>query len=37
VTPYLRLDFTLPGDVTDYAISVRFDDHGNVQGIEMES
>ena len=30
-------DFTLPGDLTDYVISVRFDDNGDVQGIEMES
>lgn len=30
-------DFTLPGDVTDYVISVRFDDDGAVGDISMES
>ncbi len=30
-------DFTLPGDVTDYVISVRFDDDGEVQEVGMES
>ncbi|MGD9366414.1 MAG: DUF2004 domain-containing protein [Desulfobacteraceae bacterium] len=30
-------DFTLPGEVTDYVVSVRFDDHGNVEDITMES
>ena len=31
------LDFTLPGDVTNYLISVEFDDAGNVAGVAMES
>lgn len=30
-------DFTLPGEVTDYVVSVHFDDSGNIDGIEMES
>jgi hypothetical protein len=30
-------DFTLPGDVTNYVISVRFDDKGKVDEISMES
>lgn len=30
-------DFTLPDDVTDYVISVRFDDAGEVKEISMES
>ncbi len=30
-------DFTLPGDVTNYVISVRFDEGGEVQEVEMES
>jgi hypothetical protein len=30
-------DFSLPGDVTQYVISVRFDEDGEVEGIEMES
>ena len=30
-------DFTLPDDVTQYVISVRFDDAGNVEDISMES
>lgn len=30
-------DFTLPGDVTDYVIAVRFDESGNVESVEMES
>jgi hypothetical protein len=30
-------DFTLPGEVTDYVISVRFDDNGEVGEISMES
>ena len=31
------LDFTLPGDVTDYVVTVHFDDSGNVDEISMES
>lgn len=31
------LDFTLPGDVTNYLISVEFDEAGNVAGVAMES
>src|SRR5262245_17659315 len=30
-------DFTLPDQVTDYVISVRFDDGGDVSEITMES
>ncbi|MUI16138.1 DUF2004 domain-containing protein [Massilia dura] len=30
-------DFSLPDDVTDYVISVRFDDSGEVENISMES
>jgi hypothetical protein len=30
-------DFTLPGKVTDYVISVHFDDAGKIQEISMES
>lgn len=30
-------DFTLPNDVTDYVISVRFDETGKVEDISMES
>ena len=30
-------DFTLPGDVTDYQISVHFDDTGTIDIISMES
>jgi hypothetical protein len=29
-------DFTLPDNVTDYVISVHFDDDGNVDDIRME-
>lgn len=30
-------DFTLPGDVTDYVVSVRFGESGEVEEISMES
>jgi len=30
-------DFTLPGNVTNYVISVRFDEGGQVEDISMES
>jgi hypothetical protein len=30
-------DFTLPGEVTNYVVSVRFDDAGSVDEISMES
>lgn len=30
-------DFALPGNVTDYVISVSFDDEGNIENIAMES
>jgi hypothetical protein len=30
-------DFTLPDDATNYLISVRFDEDGDVSGISMES
>ncbi len=30
-------DFTLPGDVTDYVISVRFNKDGEIEDISMES
>jgi hypothetical protein len=32
-----HFDFSLPGAVTDYVISVRFDDKGKVDEISMES
>jgi hypothetical protein len=32
-----NFDFTLPGDVTDYVLCVRFDDEGEVLDISMES
>ena len=32
-----NFDFSLPGDVTDYVVSVHFDDAGEVDGISMES
>lgn len=31
------LDFTLPGEVTNYLICVSFDEDGNIAGISMES
>ena len=31
------LDFTLPGEVTDYLLCVSFDEDGEVEGISMES
>ena len=31
------LDFTLPGGVTTYVISVEFDDSGNIASVSMES
>lgn len=31
------LDFGLPGEVSDYLLSVRFDEHGEVEEITMES
>lgn len=30
-------DFSLPGDVTDYVLSVRFNDAGEIDEISMES
>ena len=30
-------DFTLPGEVTQYVLSVHFDSAGNIDGISMES
>ena len=30
-------DFTLPGGVTNYVVSVRFDEDGEVEEVEMES
>ncbi len=30
-------DFTLPDDVTNYVISVEFDENGDVSGVSMES
>lgn len=32
-----NFDFSLPGDVTDYVLSVRFNDAGEVDEISMES
>lgn len=31
------VDCTFPGGVTDYLLSVRFDPHGGVRSIDMES
>ena len=30
-------DFTLPDEVTNYVLSVEFDENGNVSGLSMES
>ncbi|MDC5857424.1 DUF2004 domain-containing protein [Vibrio rotiferianus] len=30
-------DFTLPDEVTDYVVSVSFDENGNLEDITMES
>lgn len=30
-------DFTLPGDVTNYVVAVRFDEAGEIDGIDMDS
>ena len=30
-------DFTLPDEVTNYVLSVEFDENGNVFGVSMES
>ena len=32
-----NFDFTLPDNVTNYVISVHFDESGNIDGISMES
>ncbi|WP_349655490.1 DUF2004 domain-containing protein [Xanthomonas sp. 10-10] len=32
-----NFDFSLPGDVTDYVLSVRFDGAGEIDEISMES
>lgn len=32
-----NLDFTLPGDVTNYVLSARFDDAGEIDEVSMES
>jgi hypothetical protein len=32
-----NFDFTLPGDVTQYVVSVHFDEDGEIDGISMES
>lgn len=32
-----NFDFSLPGDVTQYVLSVRFDDVGEIDEISMES
>ena len=32
-----NFDFSLPGDVTDYVLSVRFDGAGGIDEISMES
>ncbi len=33
----IAYDFTLPNDATNYLISVRFDEEGNIEDIAMES
>ena len=35
--PLNTLDFSLPGNVTNYLICVEFDDSGNVTRVAMES
>ena len=30
-------DFTLPGDVTNYVVSVHFDEAGEIDSLDMES
>ncbi len=30
-------DFTLPGEVTDYVICVKYDENGELEDIDMES
>lgn len=32
-----NFDFSLPGEVTDYVVSVHFDESGAIDGISMES
>jgi hypothetical protein len=32
-----NFDFTLPGDVTDYVVSVHFDEKGEIDGLSMDS
>ena len=32
-----HFDFTLPGDVTDYVLSVRFNEAGGIDEVSMES
>jgi hypothetical protein len=32
-----NFDFSLPGDVTDYVVSVHFDEDGEIDGISLES
>ena len=32
-----NFDFTLPNDVSDYVVSVHFDEAGKIDGIDMES
>lgn len=34
---YAMLDFTLPGEVTNYVLGVTFDEDGNVEDVVMES
>jgi hypothetical protein len=33
----LAYDFSLPNDVTDYVVSVRYDESGEIEEISMES
>lgn len=32
-----NFDFSLPGDITDYVVSVHFNETGEIDGISMES
>lgn len=32
-----NFDFSLPGDITDYVLSVRFNDSGEIDEVSMES
>jgi hypothetical protein len=35
--PVALAHFTLPGEITDYVLSVTFDESGDIAGMTMES